>query len=151
MPSENFMAPESERALCAKCGEHKNDLVHQPKLIYENRGHYFEPEPQVQVAPASEPTLTCSEVVERLAECAGLNWTDTPASGDAPYATFDTDKAEEILHSCWRERRVQELEEALRFAVATGGLPHDAIGELPCTGNCVRCLIENALGRENGK
>lgn len=48
----------------------------------------------------NEPTLTCSEVVERLdEECA---FTDH----------FDHAKAEAILHS-WRERRVQELEEAL--------------------------------------
>jgi hypothetical protein len=45
----------------------------------------------------NEPTLTCSEVVERLL-----------AAAEA------TDWA--ILHS-WRERRVQELEEALRSIV----------------------------------
>jgi hypothetical protein len=50
-------------------------------------------------------TLTCSEVVERLATecvmtCHGLG-------------AFDRELAAQILHS-WRERRVQELEEALR-------------------------------------
>jgi hypothetical protein len=50
----------------------------------------------------NDPTLTCSEVVERLAEIGEL------------YLPLHRKRAEAILHS-WRERRVQELEEALRL------------------------------------
>jgi hypothetical protein len=55
----------------------------------------------------NEPTLTCSEVVERLAtECHFIPKDDWEVH-------FDTEKAEAILHS-WRERRVQELGDCLR-------------------------------------
>lgn len=71
------------------------------------------------------PTLTCSEVVERLMkECYRG---EAVFKGDRVFddSTFDRAKAEAILHS-WRERRVQELEkllgEAITFIEATAAI-----------------------------
>jgi hypothetical protein len=69
----------------------------------------------------NEPTLTCSEVVERLAMSARefrQKHYVLPASLDTYLKAeeFAEAYAAAILHS-WRERRVQELEEAIRAAL----------------------------------
>jgi hypothetical protein len=88
------MAPESERAQ----DNYTNDL---DSLEIEMKDY-----------AAPEPTPTCSEVVERLAnECM------PPIGIRGNISAFDREQAEAILHS-WRERRVQELEKALELCMS---------------------------------
>jgi hypothetical protein len=82
----------------------------------------------------TEPTLTCSEVVERLAEC---------VYGCDDTCGLDLDKATAILHS-WRERRVQELEEALRGLLG----PHEWEKDLAAAKESAERLLANSEWRE---
>jgi hypothetical protein len=96
------MAPESERATCGKQMTAWNPGA---GAVYcnadKNHGGDCSYTFTYQTNP---PTLTCSEVVERLqAECLEIFGDD---SGLKP--VLNAAKATAILHS-WRERRVQEL------------------------------------------
>jgi hypothetical protein len=102
------VAPESERAMYPLC----TDVLRDQGKPYPRTCAECGLGPckrKLTTPKPNEPTLTCSEVVERLrSECYTPDFLDESSS-------FDTRKAEQILHS-WRERRVQELEEALREA-----------------------------------
>jgi hypothetical protein len=80
----------------------------------------------------TEPTLTCSEVVERLRdECMPWGWA----------GLFDTTEAEKILDS-WRERRVQELEAALQSCLLCLGVL-ELGGSVAAKEMIGRCLDKN--------
>jgi hypothetical protein len=122
------MAPESERAKDFQPSKHaKSCPEFQQQANAENDGAVID-----TAFPCNcEPTLTCSEVVERLAECAWM-------SGDRLNIIWDRAQATAILHS-WRERRVQELEECLREMVKQNGVH---------SGECFSCDL---FVRERGR
>jgi hypothetical protein len=124
------MAPESERAkMCGMLATVNGVKMACSQLEGHGNFHTLAPE------QPDEPTLTCSEVVERLAklcdvEAETVDRVARCASDSAAYlgtaerlkmATFRymasviRTQATAVLHS-WRERRVQELEEALEDA-----------------------------------
>jgi hypothetical protein len=83
----------------------------------------------------NEPTLTCSEVVERLAKDVAdellHKWPSSILSDEQVkkhIAEIVCMHATQRLHS-WRERRVQELEECLRETAARLAATNVAIGQ----------------------
>jgi hypothetical protein len=107
----DFMAPESERATCGKLMSAWNPGAGAAHCNRES-GHDGSCSHTFTYQP--EPTLTCSEVVERLAKLGfETAWLAYESPRDVKWFRAE---AEAILHS-WRERRVQELEDALRLLV----------------------------------
>jgi hypothetical protein len=125
------MAPESERAMKITVNDHVT-LRKVGESVAGDPIYTSDPLPE-------EPTLTCSEVVERLAIEAHDDFLVVPFG-------FDREKATQILAE-WRERRVQELPILEKFedeiALHGGfGLTIDQLENL-------RAALVSAIGKAN--